>query len=194
MRDKALNDPSDILAAIPDESNPQKEYISSNQIYKALKTLEREIGLINIPGKDKIKKMRGKQKIDFLGRPSQWRLPSSTELMKIMSKPKAIEVIIKSLNDSGLHHHLEFVWEASFYVIRDQARKKGVYELAKMAEKSVDHLGTKIDQQGWESYRNSLLLIPEDQLKVLANRLFILSVNRPEALRFIFLLCLFTSP
>ena len=65
MRNNTLNDPSDILAVTTDESKTQNEYISSNEISKALKTLEKEIGLINIPGKDKIKKIRGKQKIDF---------------------------------------------------------------------------------------------------------------------------------
>jgi hypothetical protein len=194
MRDKTLNDPSDILAAMTDESNRQKEFVSSNEIYKALITLEREIGLINIPGKDKIKKIRGKQKIDFLGRPSRWQLPSSGELMKIMSKLKAIEIIIKGLIASGLLPHLQFIWEASFYVIRDQARKKSVYELAKIAEKSADHLGIKIDQQGWESHHNLLLSIPAGQLEMLAHRLSMLSINQPEAYRFILLIGLFTSP
>ena len=124
MRNNTLNDPSDILAATTDESKTQNEYISSNEISKALKTLEKEIGLINIPGKDKIKKIRGKQKIDFLGRPSRWQFPSSEELMKLMSKPKAVEVIIKSLVSMGLLPHLEFIWEASFYFVREQVRKK----------------------------------------------------------------------
>ena len=194
MRNNTLNDHSDILAATTDESKTQNEYISSNEISKALKTLEKEIGLINIPGKDKIKKIRGKQKIDFLGRPSRWQFPSSEELMKLMSKPKAVEVIIKSLVNMGLLPHLEFIWEASFYLVREQARKKSVYELAKIAEKSADHLGIKIDKQRWESRRDLLLSIPEDELGMLAHRLSILSINHPEVYRFILLVGLFTSP
>jgi hypothetical protein len=116
---------SDILAASIDESKTKNEYISSNDIKKALKALEKEIGLINIPGKEKVKKIRGTQKIEFLGRPSRWQFPASSgELKKLMSKPKAVELIIKSLINMGLLPHLEFIWEASLYGVREQSRKK----------------------------------------------------------------------
>jgi hypothetical protein len=35
-----------------------------------------------------------------------------------MSKPKPIEIIIKSLKKAGLLRYLEFIWEASLYAIR----------------------------------------------------------------------------
>ena len=73
--------------------------------------------------------------------------------MKLMSKPKAVEVIIKSLVSMGLLPHLEFIWEASFYFVREQVRKKSVYELAKITEKSaVSYLGIKIDKQRSEMF------------------------------------------
>jgi hypothetical protein len=195
MRTNTLNDRSDILTASTDKSKTDTEYISSNDISKALKTLEKEIGLINISGKEKIKKKRGKQKVEFSGgRPSMWQLPPSSEgLKKLMSKPAAVELMVKSLFNNGLLPHLEFILEASFYVAREQARKRSVYEFAKISEKSVDHLGIKIDQQIWESHHNLMLSIPEDQLGVLAHRLSRLSINRPEACHFILLLALFIS-
>jgi hypothetical protein len=192
MRTNTANDQSDILAASTDKSKTDTEYISSDDISKALKALEKEIGLISISGKEKIKKARGKQKVEFSGgRPSMWQLPSSSVgLKKLMSNPAAVEFMVKSLFN-GLLPHLEFIWEASFYVVREQDRKRSVYELAKISEMSVDHLGIKIDQQNWEPYPNLLLSIPEDQLGVLAHRLSRLSINHPEVFRFILLLALF---
>jgi hypothetical protein len=69
-----------------------------------------------------------------------------------------------------------------------------VYELAKMAEQSAEHLGIQIDEQGWGSYHDLVLSIPEDQLGMLAHRLSVLYINHPEVYRFILLLSLFTSP
>jgi hypothetical protein len=186
------NDTTDLLAATEDKLVTNSEYVSSKDITKSLKALENEIGLINIKGKDKIKKAKGTQQIQFLGKPSLYKLPHNSEgLKKIMSKPKAIELIFKSLVNMGLLSHLEFIWEASFYVTRDQG---STYELGKLAEKLVDHLNLKIDQQNWSFYQNLLLSIPEDRLGILAHKLSELSANHPELYRFILLLGLSISP
>ena len=135
------NDTTDLLAAIENKLGTNSEYISSNDISRALKSLEKEIGLINIRGKNKVKKTKGPQRIQFLGTPSMYKLPNRSQgLKKIMSKPDAIELVFKGLVSMGLLPHLEFIWKASFYVARDQASK---YELGKLAEKSMDHLNLK---------------------------------------------------
>jgi hypothetical protein len=108
-----------------------------------------------------------------------------------MSKPKAIELVFKSLVNMGLLPNLEFIWEASFYVVRDRA---STYELGKLAEKSIDHLNLKINTNNWNFYRTLLLSIPEDRINMLAHKLTELSSGYPELYRFILLLGLSISP
>jgi hypothetical protein len=191
MQTNKVNDTTDILTALGDKPGTNSDYVNSKDISKALKALEKEIGLINIKGKDKIKKAKGTQRIQFLGKPSLYKLPHDSEgLKKLMSKPKAVGLVFKSLVNMGLLPHLEFVWEASFYVTRDQA---STYELGRLAEKSIDQSNLKIDPKKWNSYRNLLLSIPEDRFKMLAHKLTELSADHPELYRFILLLGLSIS-
>jgi hypothetical protein len=156
--------------------------------------LEKEIGLINVKGKEKIRNIRGKQKIEFLGNPSLYKLPpDSMSLKRVLSKPKAFELIFKTLIKMGLLSHLKFILEASFYAVRDQDKKERVYDLTKMAGKQIDKPDAKVEKSGWESYRNFLLSVPEDQLKIIADKLAEYTVQDPTLYRFILLLVLYKS-
>jgi hypothetical protein len=74
------------------------EYVTSKDISKALKTLENEIELIKGTTKEEVKSIKGKQKIEFLGKPYFYKLPPKSESLKrIMSNPKAVELVFKSL-------------------------------------------------------------------------------------------------
>ena len=184
-------DNADILTTLQESKT-----VNSNDITKALKTLEKEIGLIILTGKKEIRKARTTQKIKFSGRPSLWRFPPNSEGMKkIMSKPKVIELIFRSLINVGLLPRLEFLWQASFYVIREQAKNQNIYELIKSAEKSMDHgLNARIDQQSLEYYRSFLLSVSEEQLGLLAHKLCKFWVCHPPLCRPILLLGLYISP
>jgi hypothetical protein len=191
MQVNTLYDNTDILTTLQESKT-----VNSNDITKALKTLEKETGLIILTGKEEIRKARITQKIKFLGRPSLWRFPPNSEGMKkIMSKPKAIELIFRSLINMGLLPHLEFLWQASFYIVKEQAKNQNVYELIKSAEKSMDHgLNARIDQQSLEYYRSFLLSVPEEQLRLLAHKLCEFWVCYPRLCRSILLLGLYISP
>jgi hypothetical protein len=90
-------DKVDILTALQG-SKTLSSCVNSNDITKALKALKKEIGLINLTGKKEIRKAKGTQKVKFLGSPSLWRFPPNSKGMKkIMSSPKAIELIFRSL-------------------------------------------------------------------------------------------------
>jgi hypothetical protein len=114
------NDTTDLLSgSYQQESKGYK--ISSKEMNKAIEALKKEIGLIHITSKKGVKEIaRGKYKIQFEGRPSYFMLPpDSISLKKIMHKPKAFELVIKSLKTMGLLNHLEFLWETYFYLLKD---------------------------------------------------------------------------
>src|SRR5215208_1933799 len=104
MQSDMLHDTNDLVAALSDKS--EGDYVTSKDMNKALKTLVKEIGLANI---------KGKEKIDFLGNPSLYRLPpDSMGLKRVLSDPGAVELIFKILIKMGLISYLKFILEASF--------------------------------------------------------------------------------
>jgi hypothetical protein len=192
MQSDILYDDADMIATVEDEF--KDDYISSNDISKALKALEKEIGLVNVPGKENIKKIKGKQKIEFLGKPSLYKLPPQVESLKrVISKPKVVELIFKSLITMGYLPHLAFVCEATFYAIRDRNGEVMIYQLAKMASKQIDNSDVMVDQSCWEWYRNELLSKSDDQLKMLAGKVAEFVTENPALRQFILLLALSQS-
>jgi hypothetical protein len=184
----------DVTATIGDEFKSINDYTNSNDISKALKALEKEIGLINIPGKENIKEIKGKQKIEFLGKPSLYKLPPHSESLKrAMSKPKAIELIFKSLIDMGYLPHLTFVCEATFYAIRDPNNEEIMYNLAKMASKQIDKPDEKIDRSRFEELSNTLLFKSDYELKMLAGEVAKYVSEDPDLRQFILFLVLSQS-
>jgi hypothetical protein len=197
MQTDIPDDTTDIAAtALAKKSKAgSSEYVTSKDISKAFKTLENDIKLTKIKGKEKVKSIKGKQKIEFLGKPYFYKLPPKSESLKrIMSNPKAVELVFKSLTELGLLPHLQFVYEASFYAVRDNVRKEKMYDLAKIAIKGIDKPDAKIDKSSWESYRDYLLSFSEDQLKIIANKLAESTAQYPALYRFILLIALSKSP
>lgn len=194
MQSDILYDNADMITTLGEEFRLNNDYTNSKDISKALKALEKEIGLINIPGKENIKKIKGKQKIEFLGKPSLYKLPTHSESLKrVMSNPKAVELIFRSLIAMGYLPHLTFVCEATFYAIRDQNGEEMVYQLAKMASKQVDNPDEKVDKSSWEWYRNELLSKSDDQLKMLAGKVAEFVTENPALRQLILLLALSQS-
>ena len=135
------NDTSDLLS-----DSYQQEYngykISSKDMNKAIEALEKEIGLIHITSKKGVKEIvRGKYTIQFgEGRPSYFMLPpDSVSLKKIMHRPKAFELIIKSLKTMGLLDNLEFLWETYLYLLSDlnDIHIQNLREITNMSRKLI---------------------------------------------------------
>jgi hypothetical protein len=189
MQSDGLYDTTDMTAAIEEEF--KDEYISSNDISKALKALEKEIGLNNTKGKDKVKKIRGKQKIEYLGKPSFYKLsPVYESLKRLESKPKAIELIFRSLISMGFFPHLKFFCEAVFYAITDQNKKEMIYDCFKVASKPLDKPEAKVDKPNWELFINELRSMSNDQVKTAAGKIAEYLTIDPVLRQFILLLAL----
>ncbi|HJY14830.1 MAG TPA: hypothetical protein VJ225_02290 [Nitrososphaeraceae archaeon] len=171
------------------------EYVTSKDISKAFKTLENDILLTKIKGKEEVKSIKGKQKIEFLGKPYFYKLPPKSESLKrIISNPKVVELIFKALTELSLLPHLQFVYEASFYAVRDNVRKEKMYNLSKIAIKGIGKSDAKIDKSSWESYRDLLLPFSEGQLEIIAKKLAESTAQYPALYYFILLIALSKSP
>jgi hypothetical protein len=68
-----------------------------------------------------------------------------------------------------------------------------VYDLAKIDIIGIDKLDAKIDKTSWDSYRNLLLSLSEDQLKIIANKLVEFTTHYPAVFRSILLAALSKS-
>ena len=173
------NDTSDLLS-----DSYQQEYngykISSKDMNKAIEALEKEIGLIHITSKKGVKEIvRGKYTIQFgEGRPSYFMLPpDSVSLKKIMHRPKAFELIIKSLKTMGLLDNLEFLWETYLYLLSDlnDIHIQNLREITNMSRKLIigdedttDPTFSEISKTEWESSRRDLQSVDENQIKLIA--------------------------
>jgi hypothetical protein len=133
------DDVSDIVEVLTTGSDAdEREYVASKDMSRALKMLEKDIGLVKEENKKRVKSIKGKQKIEFLGKPIFYKLPPNSEsLKKIISNPKAIELVFKSLIELGLRTHLQFISEASFYAIRASIEKEKENALASVTNKLV---------------------------------------------------------
>lgn len=184
---------SEIAAALEDKPKASSIYVTSNDISKAFKALVSEIDLVKLDTKEEVKKIKGRQKIKFLGKPYFYKPPPTTESLKrIIANPEAVILVFKSLKKLGLLPHLKFILEASFYVVRDYVRKERTYKLTKMIVKQIKK-DTVLDEPGWESYRNLLLSASEEQLKKVADKLAEYALNYPDLCRYILLMALWKS-
>jgi hypothetical protein len=132
------------------------------RLRKALKILESEIGFKKAKSKEKAKKIKGNQKIEFIGRPN---LPSiANDIKRIMSNPEAVAITFRSLEKLGLQYHLKFLLKASFYAVRDSDFRK-LYSYSKVAIDQIPNFGVTLDQPSWESYRKILTTALTTKLK-----------------------------
>jgi hypothetical protein len=196
MQSSTPDDISDLAGVLASKSEVgENEYVTSKDMSRALKMLEKDFGLIPKTTKKDVKGIKGEQKIEFSGRPSFYMLPPELENIKrIIAQPKAIELIFNSLVKLGILPHLQFVCEAAFYAFREYIVKKQQYDLAtaRMASKLVPD--SKIDESGWDSYKNLLLSLPEEQLKILANGVAQSMTYFPSVFRNIVLIALSKNP
>jgi hypothetical protein len=77
------DDVSDIVEALATRSNAsEREYVTSKDMSRALKMLEKETELVKEEYKKRVKSIKDKQKIDFLGKPIFYKLPPNSESKK----------------------------------------------------------------------------------------------------------------
>lgn len=196
MQSGTSEDISALAGALTSRSEAdENEYATSKDMNRALKMLEKDFGLIRKTTKKDVKAIKGNQKIELSGRPSFYMLPPELEnIRRIIAQPKAIELIFNSLVKLGILPHLQFVCEATFYIFREYIVKEQQYDLAsaRIANKLV--ADAKIDNSGWDSYRNLLLSLSEEQLKILANGVAQSTPHFPSVFRNIMLIALAKNP
>lgn len=189
------DDTTNLVASLSKNSiSDTGDYLTSKDVSKALKTLEKEIELIKVDSKEKVKGIKGKQKVEFLGKPYFYKLPlESDSLKRIIDNPRAVEIIFKILMKMNLLPLLKFILEASIYAVRDSGRKRRMYELTKIAIKQIGKPSVEVDESKWESYRDLMLSISEDQLKTIVDKIAETTATQPALYRFILLLSLSKS-
>jgi hypothetical protein len=194
MQPGTPDDISDLAGALTTNTEVgENECVTSKDVSRALKALENDLGLVKITNKQSVKNIKGKQKIEFSGRPSFYKLPPNLESIKrIIAQPNAIKLVFDSLVKLGILPHLQFVCEASFYALREYTVKEQHYDLARLASKLVPD--AKIDKAGWDSYRDLLLSLSEEQLKILANGVAQSMTHFPGVFRNILLVALSKNP
>lgn len=144
---------------------------------------------------------KGKYKIRFGdGRPSFIMLPpDSVYLQKVMRNPKATISVIKSLKRMNLLNHIEFLFEAYYYVLRDHdnAQTRGLQQISNMSRKIItDDQDTTVstipemsDSQ-FEELRRCLQSLDENQFRLFARKACELILQNPQFARLILTLAL----
>ena len=196
----ALSDSTDLLSDSYQETI--KYIVSSKDMNKAIKALEREIGLIHIMSKKTAKEIvKGKYVIRLDGRPSFFMLPSNSDsLKKIMYNPEAIRVVFNSLKRMGLIDHLEFLYEAYLYLLRDHDRKytDSIRDITNLSRKFVTNDPSDMTSSTLQDVSNPelesavqfLRLLDEDQIKLIAKKIIELIQQEPQFARVILLFAL----
>jgi hypothetical protein len=167
-----------------------KKNVTSKDISKALKVLESEMAFEKAKSKDEVKKIKGNQKIEFIGRPHFYKLPNiANEIKRVLSNPEAVAITFRSLRKLGLERHLNFLLKASFYAVRE-SNSRNLYFYSKTIIDRLPNFGITFDQPGWESYRELLITASDDQIEKAADKLADLAANCPERCSFILLLAI----
>jgi hypothetical protein len=194
-------DSSDLLLDSYQEE-PNGIRISSKEMYKAIKALEKEIGVTHIKDKKKLKEIvKGKCRIHFESeRPSYFIFPPElVSLQKLMRNPDAILTVIRSLEQSNLRRHLEFLCEVPFYLIGDQndVHSQGFYKINDLTRKMIindkdraDSTIPTIPRAEWESTRRIAQSLSENELKHYAKKNYELVTQNPQLAKGILLLAL----
>jgi hypothetical protein len=188
------------LDSYQEESNEIR--INSKDMYKAIKALEKEIGVTHIKDKKRLKEIvKGKCRIHFeSGRPSYFMFPAELiSLQKLMRNPEAILIVIGSLEQLNLRRHLEFLCEVPFYLIGDQndAHSQGFYKINDLTRKKIindkdraDSTIPVIPTAEWESTRRIAQSLSESELKCDAKKTYELVTQNPQLAKGILLLAL----
>jgi hypothetical protein len=161
------NDNEDIITVngLADEIVSNK-YITDSTLSKVYKKFKREGLLIHINSKRQLKNFRDKKTkkhkniYKTRGRISFYTIsPDVEEVRRILSNPRAVEIINNTLKKSGLLYKcMEFVVKAFFYLMRRNASE----EETEVIKKAIGTLFTKIypnlelEMKDWRSFKESL--------------------------------------
>jgi hypothetical protein len=107
-------------ASMTSEKNVESMEIGYQDMTRALKELDKVIGLENFNTKSEIKKqIKMNQKMRFSGSPSAYKLPSDISVLHtILSNPIMVKLIIQSLTRTGLVDYLAFFSEGFLHAIK----------------------------------------------------------------------------
>jgi hypothetical protein len=147
--------------------------VSYKDMNRALQELEKEIGLINIKGKKNIKNVKGDQKIEFSGYPSVYKLPPDiSQLKKVMSNQKIIQLVVRVLKKMGLLDNLAFIVEGFCHIVRFSYIKEEntTYGIIKLSTKMIDSEEYCPDVSGWKQFAETILFLDELHLKLWAKK------------------------
>jgi hypothetical protein len=161
------NDNEDIITVngLADEIVSNK-YITDSTLSKVYKKFKREGLLIHINSKRQLKNFRDKKTkkhkniYKTRGRISFYTIsPDVEEVRRILSNPRAVEIINNTLKKSGLLYKcMEFVVKTFFYLMRRNASE----EETEVIKKAIGTLFTKIypnlelEMKDWRSFKESL--------------------------------------
>jgi hypothetical protein len=178
------NDNEDIITVngLADEIVSNK-YITDSTLSKVYKKFKREGLLIHINSKRQLKNFRDKKTkkhkniYKTRGRISFYTIsPDVEEVRKVLSNPKAVEIINNGLKESGLLYEcMEFIFKAFFYLMRRNASE----EETEVLKKAVGTLFPKVypnlelDMKYWRSFKESLSsqdekLFEKEAIKIVA--------------------------
>lgn len=159
------------------------KYVTDSTLSKVYKKFKREGLLIHIENKRQLKNFRAqrtkkhKNIYKTRGRISFYTIsPYVEEVRRVLSNPKAVEIINNSLKKSGLLYEcMEFVVKAIFYSMRRNASEEEIEVL----KNAVGTLSTKLypnlelDMKDWQSFKESLSsqdekLFEKEAIKIVA--------------------------
>jgi hypothetical protein len=185
---------SDDVTTSSDLADDGDFYLSSKDMNKAIRLLEKEIGLINLKGKKVIKKnIVSKQKLELKGRPSVYKMPDIFAFLnKVCSDEHATRQVIKTLVSMGMLAALAFILEASFYAIKDvvnDGNAKRIDKLFKAA--TMLSTQTKVDMDIFRLHKEYIRSLDESKLGLLATNIANEWLNHPELYGYILISSLF---
>jgi hypothetical protein len=81
----------------------KRMFISPNRMSEILTSLEASGLFLHIDSRKEMRNLMGRKKLNLEGRPSGYKLSlNATKVLSLLSKPEAIEIIVKSLEESKL--------------------------------------------------------------------------------------------
>jgi hypothetical protein len=150
--------------------------VGHKDMNKALQNLEKGISLTNIKGKKNIKNVKGNQRIEFLGYPSVYKLPSDISYLKmVLSNQRIVGLIIEALKRMGVLNNLAFFLEGYFHIVRfTYEEDEKTTEITKLRRKMVDNDEWRPD------IAEPLLVLDELNLKLAAKKVAELLMEIPS--------------
>jgi hypothetical protein len=168
------------------ESNVESINVKYQDMTRALRELDRDVGLEYFKTKADIKKeAKSNQSMKFSGSPSAYRLPHNISVLKtVQSNPVLVRLIIKTLTKMGLVENLAFFGEGFLYAVRlsQISGKESIKHLLISAAKSSSLLDkTGVSNKSYvETFCEFISSLDNRELKAIARDTAESMVQNPE--------------